>query len=353
MRTQVRVPATTANLGPGFDALGLALDLWNEAIFTLCPDGRLTITIRGEGEGLLPTDESNIIAQAVRQVCAPAGKPCPGMHIECLNRIPICSGLGSSSAALLTGMLGANVLLGNPFTREEILRLAIETEGHPDNVVPAMLGGLVVSTVYKGRVFPVKLPARANCSPIHATVVLPDFPFPTEYARSILPEQVSHRDAAFNISCAVLVAEALRTGDLDLLGIAMEDSLHQPYRLPLIPGAIDALEAAKEAGAVAVALSGAGPSLIAFSARHDPAIGEAMKQAFERAGLRARIFSLVPSYEGAEVRIYTGRETHLLMRLPLARRKSQGFQDLAFRGVFAIRHRPGRGGEVQRQASHR
>ncbi len=303
MKILVKVPATTANLGPGFDALGLALNLWNETVFSPRRDGRITLTVRGEGEGRLPTDEGNLIARAAKQVCALAGKPCPGMHIECLNRIPVGSGLGSSSAALVTGLLGANALLGGPFSDEEILKLAIETEGHPDNVAPAMLGGLVASIVHGERVFSIKLPARANHGSIHATVVLPDFEFPTERARAILPGEVSRRDAIHNISRAVLVTEALRTGDLNLLGIAMKDSLHQPYRLPLIPGAIEALEAAKEAGAAAVALSGAGPSLIAFSSGPHPSIGEAMQRAFARAGLRSRVFELSTSYEGAEVSI--------------------------------------------------
>jgi homoserine kinase len=198
-------------------------------------------------------------------------------------------------------LLGANGLLGNPFTDEEILKLAIENEGHPDNVAPAMLGGLVASIVYEGRVISLKLPTRANRSPMHVTIVLPDFDFPTRQARAILPKQVDRKDAIYNISRAVLVTEALRTGDLDLLGKAMTDALHQPYRLPLIPGAQAAMDAARHAGAAAVALSGAGPSLIAFSSKEDPVIGAAMKRAFEAAGLSARIFELGTSYEGAEV----------------------------------------------------
>ena len=193
------------------------------------------------------------------------------------------------------------LLLGNPLTDEEILKLAIETEGHPDNVAPAMLGGLVASIVHENRVFSMRLPAKANHGSIHATLVLPDFDFPTKQARAILPKQVERKDAIYNISRAVLVTEALRTGNLELLGIAMKDSLHQPYRLPLIPGAIAALEAGKKAGASAVALSGAGPSLIAYSSKEDAAIGAAMKRAFESAGMSARVFELETSYEGAEV----------------------------------------------------
>ena len=303
MKIHVKVPATTANLGPGFDALGLALNLWNEADFVATDDNRIVVTVEGEGKEKLPTNADNAIAEAALQIYDLTGKHCSGLHIDCLNRVPLGSGMGSSSAAMLTGMLGANALLGNPLTDEEILKLAIETEGHPDNVAPAMLGGLVASIVHEDRVVSMKLPARANHGSIHATIVLPDFDFPTKQARAILPKQVGRSDAIYNISRAVLVTEALRTGDLKLLGIAMKDSLHQPYRLPLIPGAIAALEAGKKAGASAVALSGAGPGLIAFSSEAETGIGVAMKRAFESAGMNARVFELATSYEGAEVTI--------------------------------------------------
>ena len=303
MKILVKVPATTANLGPGFDALGLALNLWNEAEFVLTDDRRITVTVNGEGSNKLSANADNFVVESALQIFNLAKKNCTGMRVNCTNRIPISSGLGSSSAAMLTGMLGANGLLGSPFTDEEILRLAIETEGHPDNVAPGMLGGLVASIVYEDRVTSLKLPARANRSPIHVTIVLPDFDFPTKQARAILPKQVERTDAIYNISRAVLVTEALRTGDLDLLGKAMTDKLHQPYRIPLIPGAQSAMEAARHAGAAAVALSGAGPSLIAFSSKQGKTIGSAMQRAFEQAGLTSRIFELEPSYEGAEVSI--------------------------------------------------
>jgi homoserine kinase len=303
MKIRVKVPATTANLGPGFDALGLALNLWNESEFVYTNDNKITVAVSGEGEGKIPGNADNMVAEAALQIHDLAGKPCPGLHIDCINRVPLGSGMGSSSAAMLTGMLGANALLGNPLSDEEILKLAIETEGHPDNVAPAMLGGLVASIVHENRVISMKLPAKANHGSIHATIVLPDFDFPTKQARAILPKQVERRDAIYNISRAVLVTEALRTGNLDLLGIAMKDSLHQPYRLPLIPGAIAALEAGKKAGAAAVALSGAGPGLIAFSPKEKGDIGASMKRAFESAGLNARVFELETSYEGAEVTI--------------------------------------------------
>jgi len=297
-RVCVRVPATTANLGPGFDAVGLALDLWNETEFVQTGDDGCVMTIRGEGEGILPADERNLILASALQIFSLVGKSPPGMHIHCLNRIPLASGLGSSSAATLAGMLGANALLGEPFSRQEILTMAVENEGHPDNVVPAMLGGLVASAFQDGKVVARKLVV----SPLAITVVFPNFYFPTQAAREILPAYVAREDAVFNLSRAVLVIKALETGDLALLGEVMEDALHQPYRLPLIPGAREAMRAAREAGASAVALSGAGPSLIAFSGQPAEAqIGLAMQQAFAQAGLAARIFSLNISQSGASV----------------------------------------------------
>ena len=295
-RVTIHVPATTANLGPGFDTLGLALDLWNETEFAESGDGQFTLTVTGEGEKTLPTDQTNAIAAAVLQVYTLVGKKPDGLAIHCTNRIPLISGLGSSSAALLTGMLGANALLGEPLSRQDILSMATENEGHPDNVVPAMLGGLVATVLSGDKIVSRKLVV----SPMTITVVLPDFYFPTKAAREILPEYVLRQDAIFNVSRAVLVVKSLETGDLTLLGEVMEDALHQPYRLPLIPGALAAMQAARQAGASAVALSGAGPSLIAFSRQPANAgIGLAMQRAFEQAGLAARIFPLNISQSGA------------------------------------------------------
>ena len=303
MKITVKVPATTANLGPGFDAIGLALNLWNETEYTISQKAGIQCSISGEGRGRLPEDETNAIVAALKQVFSRARKQVPGLQIHCLNRIPMGSGLGSSSAALLTGYLGGNALLGSPFSTEVLLRMAIESEGHPDNVAPAMLGGLVASLIDEELVIPVRLNSFNPIIPIHITVALPNFEFPTLEARKILPEFVSRKDAVFNISRAILVTEALRTGDLNLLGAAMEDRIHQPYRLDLIPGAREVMDAARQNGAQAVALSGAGPSLIAFTSRKLPVVGRAMQKAFLSAGLSSRIFELEISQQGAKVSI--------------------------------------------------
>jgi homoserine kinase len=297
MKLAIKVPATSANLGPGFDALGLALDLWNETIITLAIE--FSVQVKGEGDGKLSLERSNLILRAAQRLGERVGRSVPPFHAECVNRIPLGAGLGSSAAAIVTGLLAGNALLGAPLLREEILDLASEMEGHPDNVAPAVLGGLVVSTLEDGKVIARQIPVGAD---LQITVAVPDFHFPTKQSRMALPKRVSMEDAVHNISRAVLVVEALRTGELDLLAKAMTDTLHQPYRLKLIPGAQAAMQAARDAGALGVALSGAGPSVIAFS-KTESGIGGSMRRAFEREGLKARVFHLGVSSRGAEIQI--------------------------------------------------
>jgi homoserine kinase len=296
MKINVKIPATTANLGPGFDTLGLALDLWNQASFSPAED--FSVEVKGEGAGRLPRDRRNLILRAALRLSEAAGKALPSFKVECTNRIPLGSGLGSSAAAALTGLLGANALLGEPLSQYEILSLAVEMEGHPDNVAAALLGGLVAVSVEEGKIIARKLPVDAA---LHVTVVVPDVAFPTKRARAVLPKQVPMQAAVRNLSRAVLVTQALAAGDLELLARVMQDELHQPYRLPLIPGAQAAIQAGREAGAAAVVLSGAGPSLVAFSAKGIKSIGEGMKEAFAEAGLEVRVLELGVSEEGAKM----------------------------------------------------
>lgn len=297
MTITIKVPATSANLGPGFDSLGLALDLWNESAVELADE--FSVYVEGEGKGKLAQGTNNMIVRAAHKLGERVGKEIYPFVVRCNNHIPLGSGMGSSAAATLTGLLAANELTKAKLSQDEILSLATELEGHPDNVAPALLGGLVVSTMTEEKVISRKLPI----APFHIIVVVPDFHFPTRETRNSLPKQVHMKDAVHNISRAMLVTEALRTGDLDLLSEVMTDKLHQPYRLKLIPGAEQAMRAMKtEGGASAVALSGAGPSLIAFSETESTA-GLPAKSAFAKAGLRARIFTLKVSQEGASVRV--------------------------------------------------
>lgn len=296
----VHVPATTANLGPGFDCLGLALDLWNQATFIEEGEG-LHIKIRGEGAGLLSADDRNMVVRAMMRFYQARGATFPtGLTILCDNHIPIGAGLGSSAAAIAAGLLGANALLGSPASKEELLRMAVALDGHPDNVTCTLSGGLTMVTILGEGI----LASQMAVPPLMVALAVPAIHLPTQVARAVLPREVPLSDAVFNISRTAFVIEALRSGNLAMLGKVMEDRLHQPYRMKLIPGAEEAFASARQAGAMAVALSGAGPSIIAFAPVEDAAnqaqlISEAMVIAFEHASIQARGLVLSLSKKGS------------------------------------------------------
>lgn len=298
----VRVPATSANLGPGFDCLGLALDLWNETVLSLEGDD-IIVVINGEGQGKLARDRSNLIAQAVQTFYDRVKLPAPtGLLIRSYNHIPLSSGLGSSAAALVTGILGANALAGNLLGRTELLQLLTELEGHGDNVAPAVLGGMaVVSGAGESVVYRRVWDGMVGGDTLQAAVVLPEVDLSTSQARALLPQQVSLADAVFNLQKTALVMYAFEKGDLALLGDVMTDRLHQPYRLAVIPGADAAIQAARQAGAAAAALSGAGPSIIAFGLEELAPVAQAMQKAFREASLNSRPFVTRVSAVGAQV----------------------------------------------------
>ena len=294
----VNVPATTANLGPGFDCLGMALSLHNRFIFSEIPHG-LEITTHGEGIEQIPTDGRNLVVQAVNHICTHLGRQLTGLRLEQTNHVPAASGMGSSSTAVIAGLLGGNALLGSPLTKAEILQLATDIEGHPDNVAPAIFGGLVL----------VPLDTDGHCEYIehipipelNAVLVLPEFDLLTADARAALPPQLSRADAIFNVSHMGLVIRALEQGDYTKLAIGMQDRIHQPYRMALVPGMAQAMQAAKEAGAAAVAISGSGPSLIAFAPSGLDAIGQAMKGAYQAHGLNSRMWLIHTDSVGSTV----------------------------------------------------
>lgn len=295
----VRVPATTANIGPGFDCLGLALDLWNEIRFTVQGDG-VRVTFDGPETTELPRDERNLIARAFLRLCDEAGKAPPtGLRIHCDIRVPLASGLGSSSTAIVAGLLGANALVGRPFDRGRILSLAAAMEGHPDNVAAALLGGLTIVVQRGDRL----LTKKILVPEVHVALAVPDLPFSTDVARAELPTEVSMADAVFNLQRTPLVVEALRTGDYELLSQVMDDRLHQASRLKRIPGGRAAWLAAQKAGAAAVAVSGSGPSLIAFVSLATDAsrVARVMAEAFAAEGIAAIPLGLAASAAGATV----------------------------------------------------
>ncbi|MDI3327640.1 MAG: homoserine kinase [Alicyclobacillaceae bacterium] len=295
MTVRVRVPATTANLGPGFDSLGMALQLYNEIELDVIDQG-LEFEVTGVGVEMVPPTSENVIYKAVQCVFDQLGKRRPGLALRLHNAVPVTRGLGSSAAAIVGGLVAANELCNRPFTEDQLLDLAVTLEGHPDNVAPALLGGIVVSGVVNGKTRYVKLPVPKD---LVCVVVVPDFPLPTKESRKVLPGAVSFRDAVHNVNRASLLVAALATGDVDTMGAVMEDVLHEPYRMPLVPGMAEAAAAGRAAGAAGVALSGSGPTLIAFCRNgSEGPVGPAMVETWRRAGVEATWMVLCPDDRG-------------------------------------------------------
>ncbi|MEX2222549.1 MAG: homoserine kinase [Candidatus Rokuibacteriota bacterium] len=294
MRVRVRVPATSANLGPGFDALGLALALYNEVTFEEAD--HVAVTVEGEGAGRLEGGAKNVVARGVALGFEAAGRPFRGGRLRCLNRIPLGRGLGSSAAAWVGGLLAANAVLGEPLDREALVTAAARAEGHPDNVAAAVLGGLTVSCADGARVAAVSLPVPPD---IAWVVLLPDTESSTQEARAVLPESVSRADAVFNVQRVSLLLAAFGTGRADLLGVAMQDRLHQPHRQRLFPWMEAVAGAGRRAGALGCVLSGAGPAMLAAVHGSGDEVARAMEQALRGAGIEGRALSLPVDGAGA------------------------------------------------------
>lgn len=292
---RVQVPATTANLGPGLDCLGMAHKLYNTVEMQQIPSG-LVIEIHGDGAADISRDENNIAYKAALKVFKQVDFQPRGLRIRLTNQIPLCRGLGSSAAAIVGGLIAANMISGSRLSTKELLELANEMEGHPDNVAPALLGGIVVSANDEGEVQYLKLEPPAG---LKTVVAVPDFQLSTKLAREVLPRQVSLQDAVFNVSRAALLVAALCQGDIGKLSFAMEDKLHQNYRASLVPGMKKVLAAARLAGAKGVVLSGAGPTLIAFADGNFDLIAKVMRDTFRESGVMAKVMILEPSHGGA------------------------------------------------------
>jgi len=295
---KVRVPGTTANCGPGFDAVGIACTIYNELELTLSEQGGLVIDIIGEGKGNIPRDERNIVWQVMQSVFKKVGKNYKGIHIKMNNQIPLSRGLGSSAAAIVAGLVAANAATGNVLSKEELLDMATLVEGHPDNVAPALFGGITTSIMKDEQAHYLRFIPPAKLSMV---VAIPDFNLSTHAARQVLPQTVPFKDAVFNISRTALVIGALCQGEFQHLRYALEDKIHQPYRQHLIPGMQEVFVAALEKGAFGVALSGAGPCLIAFAQKECEEIGAGMVEAFAKSHIKARYLVLDIDTEGATV----------------------------------------------------
>lgn len=298
---RVWVPASTANLGAGFDALGLALGLYNEVEVECEADGAgLRLVIEGEGaERLQALGAQNLAARAVVGTLAHLGVSQRDIRVRMVNRIPLSRGLGSSSAAVVGGVVAAATLAGASLSPEDVLDLALPLEGHPDNITPALLGGLTVATLVDGKVRCVKLPVPPA---LQAVAVIPDFRLPTVKARQALPPTVPRSDAVFNVGRVALFLAALQAGRLDLLREAVKDRLHEPYRAALVPGMPEVLAEGERAGALACFLSGAGPTLLALVTDAPGDVGQRMVQCWhEQAGVVARAQLLPIDREGVRI----------------------------------------------------
>ncbi len=313
----VTVPATTANLGPGFDCIGAALTLYNEFKFTrldLPPlssppleggkTARVTINVTGAEAERVQTDESNLLYQAFIKLYEQLGQTPPFVQIDIKLGVPLARGLGSSATAIVGGLVGANVLAGEPLSQKQVMELAIAMEGHPDNVVPALLGGCrLAATGVENE------PQRREeweicevlwCADVVPVVAIPDFELSTQEARRVLPKEVSRGDAIFNMAHLGLLLRGLETGRGDWLRAALQDRLHQPYRKALIKGYDVVNVAALNAGAYGMVISGAGPTLLALTdTAHADAVAAAMNAAWLSEGVSPVVRSLEVDSQGA------------------------------------------------------
>ncbi len=294
----IRVPATTANLGPGFDCLGMALSLYAEFTFTLQDHGLAIIGCPAEFSG-----EDNLIHQAFLHAARQFGKKAPGLSIAVNSAIPPARGLGSSAACITAGIMAAGQLLDVPLSQDDLFSLSAALEGHPDNAAAAVYGGIRVSLMTEG---------RATSLPVHPhpnlllLALIPDFPLETAKARQALPDHFPRQEVVFNLSHTAFLVKALEEGAFHLLGEACQDRLHQPYRFPLIDGGEALARQARALGADACVISGAGPSLLCL--HHDPASPARMADAL-KAYPAWRALPLNVAEEGATI-ITESRNSH-------------------------------------------
>ncbi|CAM4338251.1 MULTISPECIES: homoserine kinase [Paenibacillus] len=294
---RVKVPASTANLGPGFDTLGMALSLYSW--IEMKPAETTVFHLYGDEMGGLPKDKSNLVYQVAQTVFAEAGVELPELDISMYSEIPLTRGLGSSASAIVGALFAANLLIGSPLDRAKLFDMATAMEKHPDNVGASLFGG-IITAVWDGShadVLRIEPPAD-----LEVLVAIPDFQLSTSKAREALPREVSLQDAVYNVSRTSLLTAALAAGRLDLIPAAMRDRLHQPYRAQLVPGMARILAEATEHGALGAALSGAGPTLLALADRRQRT-GQNLEvfllDVLAGHGIRARTIWLEPCTFGA------------------------------------------------------
>ena len=308
---KVKIPGTTANCGAGFDTLGIALTIYNELELTLSEGKSLNVVVEGIGAETLPVTEANIVVRTIRYFLNNLKKRHPdyfkqniskltGVNLKLINNIPLSHGLGSSAAAIVGGLWATNKATGLKFTKDDILQMANALEGHPDNVAPAIFGGITVSILDYDDNYAVKATSlKVNCnSNISLVAVIPEFNLSTKRARKALPAEVPLKYAVFNIGRAAMFIGALSEGKTDYLKYALDDKLHQPYREKFITGMQDVFNAAMEEGALGSVISGSGPTLIAFAENNFEAIGQKMVDAFAKYNIKAKYVVLNIDNEG-------------------------------------------------------
>ena len=310
MKVSVKVPATSANVGPGFDCLGLALPIYNTITIeeTVLAGTGIEINLMSEEEVIdemifdnIPKDENNIVYKAVEMLYNSIGQEPSELKINIQSQIPITRGLGSSAAVIVGGLIAANKLLGSPADETALLSIATEVEGHPDNVAPAILGGFVMASQEDdGSIVYRKLDWPQDWD---ITVCIPDFELSTNIARSVLPEQIPMQDAIFNAKHLAMLVEAINTRDTKLMKIALQDKLHQPYREKLVPGMREIMEAFKhEDGVLGCVLSGAGPTMLIISHKYDvDKIKSTVREIWEGQSIKTDIRTLKIEAKGAEI----------------------------------------------------
>lgn len=294
-KVTVKAPATSANMGPGFDCLGIALDIWNTVTVEVGESG---FEISGEGEDELPWDESNLVFRSIARIFEECDLPLPPLSVLCHNDIPTTRGLGSSSAALVSGLTIGNELCGGRFEKDDLLQIAAAIEGHPDNVAPAIYGGMQVAVSHDDRIVSASVPVPEALS---AVLYIPNVPMPTEEARGLLGSEVPRSDAVFNIGRAALLVSAMATGDLDRLSVATDDRLHQPARQTIFFPMNNIIRAAMGAGALGAFLSGAGSTVLALAAEKEFTIGYEMADAAVKSGLDGEVRITRPTSLGVHM----------------------------------------------------
>lgn len=292
---RIDVPATSANLGAGFDSLGIALTMHNSVWMEEWDD----IEISSKDNTDIPTDKSNLIYWAAEHLYEQCGKKLPGLRILQENNIPMARGLGSSSACIVAGILGANRLLGSPFSTSELINLAAKIEGHPDNTSPAISGGLVASAIEGDRVYSVSVPVSDKIS---FAVMIPPFELKTEKARKVLPEMYTRQDAVYNLSRSGLMTASLFSGNIENLRVAVQDRIHQPYRSGLIENFDNVFRLSYELGSLGTYVSGAGPTIISMIDASDKNFGKNMSSHLEKKDIKGwRVEILRADPEGAKI----------------------------------------------------